>query len=185
MFTAVATFFGMTTGHAEQEFSYRRDFDGRVLQGFKIAPVPLNLYRLDPTLVGLGSYIVNAQGGCNDCHTSPSYADGGSPFLGQKEQVNVAGYLAGGAAFGPFVSRNLTPDEKGLPAGLTWERFRQVFKKGTDFKELHPKISPLLQVMPWPAYGKMSTLEMRAIYEFLRAIPSLPTPPPPTSAPMP
>ena len=42
---------------------------------------------------------------------------------------------------------------------------------GTDFKNRHPQISPLLQVMPWPVYGKMSDRELHAIYEFLRAIP--------------
>ena len=40
--------------------------------GFRISPVKLNLKHKDPELVGLGSYIVNAQGGCNDCHTCPS-----------------------------------------------------------------------------------------------------------------
>ena len=64
-------------------------------------------------LVGLGSYIVNAQGGCNDCHTAPPYADGGDPFLGQEEQINVEGFLAGGTPFGPFLSRNLTPNASG------------------------------------------------------------------------
>jgi hypothetical protein len=35
----------------------------------------------------------------------------------------------------------------------------------------HPAISPLLQIMLWPVYGKMSDRELQAIYEFLRAIP--------------
>src|ERR1700741_5406035 len=48
--------------------------------GFSIAPVKLDLKGKDPLLVGLGSYIVNAQGGCNDCHTCPSYAPGHNPF---------------------------------------------------------------------------------------------------------
>ena len=30
----------------------------------------------------------------------------------------------------------------------------------------------LLQVMPWPIYRHMSDRELRAIYEYLRAIPS-------------
>ncbi len=64
--------------------------------GFKIAPVPLNLKHKNRDLVGLGSYIVNAQGGCNDCHTYPNYKDGGDPFLGQPEQVNTDHYMAGG-----------------------------------------------------------------------------------------
>jgi hypothetical protein len=173
---------GLRAG-GDDEFDAWKDFDSRVLQGFKIAPVTLNLRGLNPALVGLGSYIVNAQGGCNDCHTVPSYAPGGDPFRGERERVNAEQYLAGGAAFGPFTSRNLTPRSNGLPANLTWNEFRKTMRKGTDFKERHPEISPLLQVMPWPVYGKMSTTELRAIYEYLKAIPSLPTnnPPPPTS----
>jgi hypothetical protein len=34
----------------------------------------------------------------------------------------------------------------------------------------------LLQVMPWPAFGKKTDQDLRAIYEYLRAIPSLPGP---------
>src|SRR3982750_584686 len=64
-------------------------FDGdqsRILTGYKIAPVPLHLTRKsDVKMVGLGSYLVNAVGGCNDCHTNPSYAPGGNPFQGQKK----------------------------------------------------------------------------------------------------
>jgi hypothetical protein len=144
-----------------------------IQQGAEIAPVPLNLAGLNPALVREGSYIVNAQGGCNDCHTAPPYADGGDPFLGQPEIINAAGYLGGGQAFGPFfTSRNLTPRaSSGLPAGLTLDEFVEVMRLGTDFKNRHPQISPLLQVMPWPVYGKMSDRELHAIYEFLRAIP--------------
>src|SRR5688500_14715593 len=83
--------------------------ESHIRRGYAIAPVPLDTGGLNPALVGLGSYIVNAQGGCNDCHTNPPYAPGGNPFAGQAEVINAAGYLAGGVAFGPFVSRNLTP----------------------------------------------------------------------------
>jgi hypothetical protein len=167
--------FGVRSGEAE-DFDAWRDFDTRVARGFKIAPVRLRLRGLNPLLVGLGSYIVNAQGGCNDCHTAPPYAEGGDPFRGQPEQINTAGYLAGGQQFGPFTSRNLTPRANGLPANLTWPQFREVMRQGTDFKNRHPEISPLLQVMPWPVYGKMTTVDLMAIYEYLKAIPSLPTP---------
>src|SRR4051794_2945460 len=74
----------------------------RILRGFQIAPVKLNLRNKNRDLVGLGSYIVNAQGGCNDCHTAPPYAPGGNPFQGQPKKVNAAHYLAGGQQFGPF-----------------------------------------------------------------------------------
>lgn len=147
------------------------DEESKVKRGFEIAPVPLDLRGKNSALVGLGSYIVNAQGACNDCHTNPSYAPGGNPFLGQPEQINTAHYLAGGRAFGPFTSRNLTPDVSGKPAGLTLEEFLHVLRTGEDLDHAHPAISPLLQVMPWPVYGHMTDRDIRAIYEYLRAIP--------------
>jgi len=142
-----------------------------IATGYKIAPVKLNLNGRDPFLVGYGSYLVNAVAGCNDCHTNPPYADGGNPFMGQVLQVNAAAYLGGGMAFGPFISRNLTPESNGQPAGLTLAQFQEVLTKGTDFDKVHPQISPLLQVMPWPAYSNMNPRQIQAIYEYLSAIP--------------
>ena len=92
----------------------------KIANGADLAPVPLNMKGLNPALVREGSYIVNAHGGCNDCHTVPSYAPGGNPFLGEPEQINAPCYLAGGAAFGPFISRNLTR----VPAIRTLEQFK-------------------------------------------------------------
>ena len=149
--------------------------------GFKIAPVPLNLQGKNPALVGLGSYIVNAQGDCAGCHSNPQYAPGGDPHLGQPEVIDPAGYLRGGAQiFGPvIVPRNLTPNADGQPAGLTLDQFLEVLSIGTDFDNAPPVVpgpqSPdLLQIMPWPVFSKMTDREKRAIYEYLRAIPCLP-----------
>jgi hypothetical protein len=151
------------------------DDESRIKRGFDIAPVALDLTGKNRALVGLGSYIVNAQGGCNDCHTHPAYAPGGDPFQGQPTQINAAEYLAGGRQFGPFTSRNLTPDSTGLPAGLTFDQFQNVLHTGNDPE--NP--GQLLQVMPWPVYGNMVDRDLRAIYEYLRAIPSLPDNPNP------
>ena len=139
----------------------------RIQQGFAIAPVSLDLRGKNSDLVGLGSYIVNAQGGCNDCHTLPSYAPGHDPHLGQPKLVNVATYLGGGTAFGPFISRNITPDANGRPAGLTREQFIRALRTGID------KDGAILQVMPWPVYGAMTESDLKAVYEYLRSIPSL------------
>ena len=146
-------------------------FSSRIRQGFEIAPVPLNLRGKNRLLVGLGSYIVNAQGGCNDCHTAPPYAPGGDPFQGQPTVINSAVYLAGGTPFGPtLVSANITPDEFGRPAGLTRSEFINTLRTGRDAHEP----DRILQVMPWPVFGNMTELDLRAVYEYLRAIPSLP-----------
>jgi hypothetical protein len=139
----------------------------RIAKGFDISPVPLNLEGKHPALVGLGSYIVNAQGGCSDCHTNPPYAAGGDPFAGEPEQINTAGYLAGGTPFGPgLISPNLTPCDPGKPAGLDRDAFIQLMRTGID-----PEDGERLQVMPWPVYGKMTGCELTAIHEFLKAIP--------------
>lgn len=143
----------------------------RIQRGFAIAPVPLSLRGKDLALVGLGSYLVNAAGGCNDCHTNPSYAADGNPFQGQPTKINATNYLAGGMAFGPFTSRNLTPDANGLPAGLTYAQFAQEMTTGVDLKQVHPQVSPLLQVMPWPLYANLLDRDLRAMYEYLRSIP--------------
>jgi len=68
-------------------------------------------------LFGLGSYLVNAVSECNDCHNCPTFAPGHNPF----------DHLAGGVNFGPgdhgddIISKNLTPDENGKPAGLDFD----------------------------------------------------------------
>ena len=135
--------------------------------GRLIAPVELDLNHKNHSLVYQGSYIVNAQGGCNDCHTNPSYAPGHDPFQGQEELINTDHYLAGGRSFGPgLVSANITPDSEGKPAGLTRDEFIQAIRTGHDPEDDH-----ILQVMPWPVYRKMTDRDLSAIYEYLRAIP--------------
>jgi hypothetical protein len=110
---------------------------------------------------------------CVGCHTNPTYAEGRNPFFGQPAKLNTTNYLAGGTAFGPFVSRNLTPDPKqnNLPAGLTLEQFVHTMRTGEDLKKAHLFISPLLQVMPWPELGNLSDRDLEAIYAYLSAIP--------------
>jgi hypothetical protein len=182
--------------------------ESRIRRGFEIAPVPLNLQGKNRALVGLGSYIVNAVGDCNGCHSAgppTEFANAGgnpyflSPPFSGKEEINTATYLGGGRDFGPFgsnpqiphlYSRNLTPDKTGLPAGgHSYEEFVEIMRQGTDFDHVHPNctapgtpancLAPpfngdLLQVMRWPFFRNMTDHELRAIYEYLSAIPCNP-----------
>jgi len=147
--------------------------------GLAISPVELDLRGRNAALVGLGSYIVNAECACNECHTWPQFAAGGNPFLGEPEQINTAGFMAGGRPFGPIVSNNITPDPNtGLPAGMTFDEFEFVMRSGVDRDHSIPPVpSPandLMQVMPWPVFRNMSDRDMHAVYEYLSAIPSVP-----------
>jgi len=168
------------------------DNESKVQRGFAIAPVPLNLAGKNRAQVGMGSYLVNAVADCNGCHfasVSPSspFVPGGDPYQGQPKQVDPAGYLAGGTPlFGPFLPRNLTPDKTGRPeGGATYEEFRSIMRTGVDPDHAHPQFGPFLQVMPWSAFQDMTENDLRAIYEYLSAIPciegdpGLPNPRPP------
>jgi len=81
------------------------DDEGSLIKiGFEIAPVHLNLEGKNRDLVGLGSFIVNAQADCNGCHTAGgppnfNYANGGNPYFGQNMKTDPTTYLAGGADF--------------------------------------------------------------------------------------
>jgi hypothetical protein len=147
--------------------------EARIQRGFQIAPVPLTIAsrHLDSKLVGKGSYIVNAQADCNGCHGNPVFAEGHDPYQGQPKQYSAVGYLRGGQEFGPFTSRDIRPNAEGLPAGLNYAQFRQVLRTGHDPEGEHPQFGPLLQVMPWPAYQDMIDEDIRAIYEYLSALP--------------
>lgn len=120
------------------------------------------------------------------------------PYMGTK-QVNPATYLGGGSDFGVFpspggsvhiVSRNLTPDKSGrAEGGHTLAEFVQIMRTGVDLDHAHPNCpqnptstqqcllppfdGDLLQVMPWPNFRNMTDRQLKAIYEYLSAIPCL------------
>jgi hypothetical protein len=171
--------------------------EAMILKGLEVAPVPLNLNGRSIRRVGLGSYIVNVHANCNDCHDAgptTQFVPGGNPFFGQHPAVtNPATYLGGGRSFGSLVpgspeivSRNLTPDKLGRTlGGDSFEMFVRTMRTGRDPDHVHPTCGAgvttnclpppfdgeLLQIMPWPSFHDMTTQDLRAIYEYLGAIP--------------
>jgi hypothetical protein len=174
----------------------------RIRRGFEIAPVPLNLRGKDRALVGLGSYIVNGVASCNDCHSldpSTEFAPGGNPYFkgNPPKVINQATYLGGGRNFGSLIpgtpeiiSRNLTPDRTGrAEGGRSFAEFLEIMRTGVDLDHLHPNCSAtvtsncfpanqpfngdLLQIMPWPILQSMTNHDLRAVYEYLSAIPCI------------
>ena len=141
----------------------------RIQKGFEIAPVHLNFKSQDRDLVGLGSYIVNAQALCADCHSCPTYTTGHNPFDGVGDgQINPTNYLAGGVPFGPIISANITPDPTtGKPAGLEFDEYLELIRTGHDPDDP----DEILQVMPWPIFRNMNDRDILAIYTYLTAIP--------------
>lgn len=164
---AIVAFLGMQLVsrkvHADDAFDSEQS---QVEIGLKIAPSFLDTKGKDPALVGLGSFIVNAQADCNGCHGSDpahEYLPANNPyFLGSHSpaKYNQATYMNGGQNFGPvgpgvvqdttsplyagpglgpnIISRNLTPDHTGNPeGGNDLETFLKIMKSGHDFDKLH------------------------------------------------
>jgi hypothetical protein len=103
-----------------QNYGQDEDESTLIRIGYEIAPVPLNLAGKDAKLVGLGSFLVNAVGDCNGCHTAGgppnyNYANGGNPYFGQRQKVDPTTYLAGGTDSGPAVLPSAAIG--GYPAG--------------------------------------------------------------------
>ncbi|HLH18798.1 MAG TPA: hypothetical protein VKX45_16385 [Bryobacteraceae bacterium] len=136
--------------------------------GLQIAPPFINMNGKDPTLVGLGSYIINGETDCNGCHgSSPAneFLPANNPYHrppnNSPMQFNPATYLAGGRSFGAagpgtvsdpksplyagpglgpiIIARNLTPDYTGNPAGgMDLYTFMSIIRTGHDFDSRHP-----------------------------------------------
>lgn len=139
--------------------------------GLHIAPSFINMNGKDPILVGLGSFIVNAQADCNGCHGSNpanEFLPTNNPFFREPNnhpaKFNQATYLNGGQNFGPvgpgivknmnsplfagpglgpnIITRNLTPDHTGNPVGGDdLGMFKTIIRTGHDPDNLHPNCS--------------------------------------------
>jgi hypothetical protein len=174
---------------AQNDNNQANEDESEIQQGFAIAPVPLNLVGKDRGLVGLGSYIVNAQGDCNGCHAldpSVEFTPTGNPYLlsppfSGKVKTDPSHYLAGGRDFGPFpggpgpgsiphlYTRNLTPDRTGLPeGGHTFQEFLQIMRMGTDFDHIHPSCTSPgtpANCLPFPFNGNLLQVMRWPIFE--------------------
>lgn len=145
--------------------------------------VVLNLKNKNLSLVKRGSYLVNAIGNCNSCHVTPApapllnsvYSPGGDPYKDGNEMIDPLRFLGGGRTFGTapnqITTPELTPNAAGNPGKLTLKQFISAMHTGKDPDDA----SRTLQVFPWPVYKNLTNRDVKAIYEYLRSLPSSPT----------
>jgi mono/diheme cytochrome c family protein len=122
------------------------------------SPVEQSL-RPEPT-AAYGEYVARALAGCSACHTARSLQTGrylSPPFSGGlafKSRVH-AGTM--------YVSPNLTPDpETGRITTWTEDAFVARFRLGPLIED-----SP----MPWGGFRRMTDVDLRALYKYLRSLP--------------
>jgi len=156
----------------------------RVMKGFEISPVEIERKKMrglgKAAMIGLGSYIVNAQAICANCHSCTTYVAGENPFEGGSGELNAENYLAGGVQLGSEITPNITPDhESGLPAGLTQKQFMHMMRTGEHHGGHMNGMEgekEIIEIMPWPFYRHMVDRDLKAIYAYLKAIPHAHTP---------
>jgi mono/diheme cytochrome c family protein len=141
----------------------------------------------DPELVKRGEYLVTI-GGCNDCHTPWVMGANGpepdmtrmlsghpqdiaitapavvsEPWVGASSATNTAHSGPWGVSF----TANLTSDpETGVLRDYTVDQFIQMMRTGRKQGQGRPILPP----MPWPAYGKMTDDDLKAVYAYLRQV---------------
>jgi mono/diheme cytochrome c family protein len=95
-----------------------------------------------------GEYVAKA-GDCAACHTSPEGAE-----------------LTGGMKFptplGDIYATNITPDKQNGIGSYSFEDFDRAMRQGIAKDDHH-----LYPAMPYTSYAKMSTEDMRALYDYL------------------
>jgi hypothetical protein len=126
-------------------------------------------------LIGRGSYLVNAVGGCNDCHTNP---DRDLATL----TVNYAQFLTGGAVYpvppplAPVfhvtrsMSANLTGYTNGLMTSLAgnFGIFDEILTTGLHVDDT--PVTPLAWPMPWQHLRSLVATDLEAIFAYLKAL---------------
>lgn len=138
--------------------------------------------------VARGAYLVNAIGGCNDCHTPLKLGPNGPEpdmtrmLSGHPEGLNMppapklgdgpwvwAGAGTNTAFAGPWgvsYSANLTPDR--LTGIGIWDE--QMFIKTLRTGRHWGVSRPILPPMPWQAFRNMTDEDLASIYAYLRTV---------------
>ena len=133
---------------------------GKVLRAFALKPVGPDgevLKAIKPdSSAEYGKYLAGSVANCRGCHTNRDLQTGafiGKDFAGGL-QLDEKGFT--------FTTPNLTPDKNtGHIFGWTEDAFLQRFRRG----KVYPQ-SP----MPWGPFGRMSDMEIKAIYRYLRSV---------------
>ena len=113
--------------------------------------------------IAYGSYLVNAAA-CIECHTKVD-----------KGQIIPELAFGGGRQFqmpnGLLTSANITPDNTTGIGQWTSEMFVARFKAYTDSSHYQTEVADKVNtIMPWTMFGGMDSLDLVAIYKYLRTV---------------
>lgn len=140
-------------------------FMGNTIRAFALKPIgpskPNPSIVIPDSTADYGKYMAYTVANCYGCHTDRN--DMGE-YIGQP--------FAGGAKFPSevdpsklLITPNITADqETGRLAYWSEDQFIKRFRQGKLIKE---------SIMPWGPYSRMSDLELKALYRYLKSIPGV------------
>jgi len=154
--TAIVSYLRTQKPVAQEPPANSYNLMGKIVKAFLIKPngprLPVRKTVLPDSTVAYGDYLVNSTTNCSGCHTQRDLAG------------NFSGpHMAGGNKLGELVTVNLTPDSTSRIFGWTEEMFINRMRLG----KLNPKSE-----MPWNSFKRMTDLELKAIYKYLRSVPA-------------
>ncbi len=160
---AIISYIRSTTPIKNETKKHEFNFIGDLVRAFVVKPVgpdrevPQDVY--PDSTIAYGEYLAVSVANCYGCHTERNLKTGayvGEPFAGG---LKIASELDPSLT---VVTPNLTPDpETGRIAEWSEDQFIKRFRQG--------KLIPAT-IMPWGPFSRLSDLELKAIYRFLRTV---------------
>ena len=98
---------------------------------------------------------------CTGCHATPD----------QDDRLQLAGGLKLSSSFGDFVAPNISPDPRYGIGAWTEAEFVNALKRGVGRNGQH-----LYPSLPYPAYSKMTTADVRDLFAYLKTLPAVAKP---------
>jgi mono/diheme cytochrome c family protein len=141
--------------------------------GPKARALSSRTFERTPQRLERGRYIATALSGCSYCHTPHSWSAPGTPDV---ENMEGAGEILPYEGLpGKIVAPNLTPDPETGAGRWTDDQLARAIREGVghDGRALFP-------IMPYVHYRKMSDEDVASVVVYLRSLPAVRNPLPPT-----
>ncbi len=145
----------------------------RPVLGARSRPLTNRHFDSTPARLARGEYLARAVLGCLDCHTEHDWKARGALVAGRA----AAGQIFPGEGFpGRIVAPNLTPDQETGAGKWTDDQLARAIREGIshDGRALFP-------LMPYPNFRHLSDEDLASVVVYLRSLPPIRNPLPPTS----
>lgn len=145
----------------------------RPFLGPKARPLTARTFERTPQRLERGRYIATALSGCSYCHSPHEWSAPGTPYVPGKEGSGEV--LPYAELPGRLVAPNLTPDPETGASRWTDDQLARAIREGIshDGRALFP-------LMPYTHYRRMSDEDVASVVVYLRSLPPLRNPLPPT-----